>query len=176
MCPRWPTGSSAPCTGRPLADVELEDPWIRPGRDVVRAADAGPAALEDRLPAHPRAQELALARALVERREPLGLLVAEDPPRDRDMVDRAARQLDIHADLPVERDGDEQDVAGVREVEAEVVADRPRLAVRPLAEAQRARLGLGVAREQRAQDAVRIRPAHAVLGAHEPRRALALVV
>src|SRR5215218_10691137 len=142
-------------SGGGRVELQLCDPRFRSDGCRVSTADSDPMALEDRLPSHPRAQELPLALGLVERLEALGFLIAEDAAGDRDVVGGATRQLDVDAYLAVERDGDEQDVTGVREVEAEAIGRagsallslprKSRLSVQPLGEAERARLGGGIA-------------------------------
>src|SRR4051794_26555296 len=47
-------------------DLQLAHPRVGPGRRLLGTPDARPAALEDRLPADPGAQELALAHGLLE--------------------------------------------------------------------------------------------------------------
>src|SRR6185312_6820956 len=183
-------------------DLQLVDPRLGTAGHAVGTADAGSAAFEDGLPAHPCAQELTLAQRRVEGLQARRLRLAEDPPRDRDVVDRAAWQLDVDPDLALARDRDQRRVAGVREVEAQpfgslvrragggvtraraaprgratlLAACQRRLAVGSRREAQRARVGVQVGAQQRAQDPACRPPACTVRGTHEARRARPLLL
>ena len=144
-----------------------------PARRVVGAADAGPAALQDSLPAHPGAQELALALARAERREALSLLVAED----RGGRSRRGRRCGAAARRRPRPPGRARRRRARRSPECErlkrmscadaAAACRARPAAKRSARGSR----VGVAREQRAQDAVRVQPSGAPSSARTKRAA-----